>query len=177
MFLTLPVSADFAHLRDEAKSLKKRTAAGEPEALSFVEFHRGPSQEPIKLADVQFALARAYGFKSWPRLKAFVEAQAHTPLERGNLLLKELFGDNWALLQELYERRGELPADDIFIAAGLGNAAAVESLLAADPSLAQRLGGPKQTQAITYAAHGRFYLLDDSYRVRQQQIVKLLLSD
>ena len=36
-------------------------------------------QKPIKLADVQFALARAYGFKSWPRLKAFVEAQAHTP--------------------------------------------------------------------------------------------------
>jgi len=181
MFLTLPVSADFAHLRDEAKSLKKRTASGEREALAFVEFHggasaRGPSAQPIKLADVQFALARAYGFKSWPRLKAFVEAQAHTPRERGNRLLKELFGDNWALLQELYERRNELPADDIFIAAGLGNAAAVESLLAADPSLAQRLGGPKQTQAITYAAHGRFYLLDDSYRARQQQIVKLLLA-
>ena len=103
MFLTLPVSADFAHLRDEAKSLKKRAASGEREALSFVEFHRGPSAEPIKLADVQFALARAYGFKSWPRLKAFVEAQAHTPLERGNRLLKELFGVNWALLQELYE--------------------------------------------------------------------------
>jgi ankyrin repeat protein len=176
MFLTLPVSPDFAHLREAAKSLKKRTASGDRAAVAFVEFHKGPAAEPIKLADVQFALARAYGFKSWPRLKAYVEAQAHTPLERGNLLLKGLFGDNWALLQELYERRAELPADDIFIAAGLGNAAAVESLLAADPSLARRPGGPKQTQAITYAAHGRFYLLDDSYRERQQQIVKLLLS-
>jgi hypothetical protein len=137
---------------------------------------RGPSTEPIKLADVQFALARAYGFQSWPRLKAFVEAQADTPAERGTLLLKELFGDNWALRQELYERRAELPADDFFVAAVLGNVAAVESLLAADPSLAQRLGGPKQTQAITYAAHSRFYLIDASYCARQQQIIKLLLA-
>jgi ankyrin repeat protein len=105
-----------------------------------------------------------------------VEAQAHTPAERGNLLLKELFGDNRALRQELYERRAELPADDFFVAAVLGNVAAVESLLATDPSLAQRLGGPKQTQAISYAAHSRFYLIDESYSARQQQIVKLLLS-
>jgi hypothetical protein len=152
MFRTLPRSPDLAHLRDEAKSLELRTAAGDREALAFVEFHKGASVPGssagrIELADVQFALARAYGFKSWPRLKAYVEAQAHTPLERGDLLLKELFGDNWALLQELYERRDELPSDDIFIAAGLGNAVAVESLLTADSSLAKRLGGPKQTQA------------------------------
>jgi ankyrin repeat protein len=187
MFRTLPRSADLAHLREEAKSLKKRAAAGDEQAVAFVDFHggasarsasaRGPSTEAIKLADVQFALARAYGFKSWPRLKAFVEAQAHTPEERGNLLLKELFGDNRALRLELYERRAELPADNIFVASVLGNVAAVESLLAADPSLAQRLGGPKQTQAITYAAHSRFFLIDASYSARQQQIVKLLLAN
>jgi hypothetical protein len=28
----------------------------------------------------------------------FLTHPAHTPLERGNLLLRELFGDNWALL-------------------------------------------------------------------------------
>jgi len=105
-----------------------------------------------------------------------VEAPAHTPSERGNRLLVALFGENWALLRELYEHRDALPADDIFIAAALGNVAAVESLLAADPSLARCTGGPKQTQAITYAAHGRFYLLDYSYAERQQRIVKLLLA-
>jgi ankyrin repeat protein len=201
MFHTLPRSPDLAHLRDEAKTLKKRTAAGDPEAIAFVEFHVGgasarsapatgaPAAQsasipspgkfsgPIKLADVQFALARAYGFKSWPRLKAFVEAQAHTPAERGDLLLKELFGDNWPLRQELYERRAELPADNIFVAAVLGNVAAVESLLAADPTLAQRVGGPKKTQAITYAAHARFFLVDDTYLTRQQRIIELLLAN
>src|SRR3569833_536287 len=91
-------------------------------------------------------------------------------------LLKELFGDNWAVLRELYERRAELPADDIFIAAALGNVTAVAALLAADPPLAQRAGGPQETQAITYAAHGRFYLFDHGYAGRQQQIVKLLLA-
>lgn len=177
MFLTLPRSADLVHLREEAKSLKKRTAAGDRQAVAFVDFHREPSDEPIKLADVQFALARAYGFKSWPRLKAFVEAQAHSPAERANLLLKELFGDNWALHLELYERRAELPVDNIFVAAALGDVAVVESLLVADPSLARSSGGPRQTQAISYAAFGRFFLLDEAYAARQQRIVKLLLAN
>jgi len=44
-----------------------------------------------------------------------------TPEERGNLLLKELFGDNRALRLELNERRAELPADNIFLASVLGN--------------------------------------------------------
>ena len=97
-------------------------------------------------------------------------------LRPDSLLLRELFGDNWAVLRELYDRRDELPTDDIFVSAAVGNVTAVESLLAADPSWAIRVGGPGQTQAITYAAFGRFYLLDNSYSDRQQLIVKLLLS-
>src|SRR3569833_3171271 len=101
----------------------------------------------------------------------------HTPEERGTLLLTELFADNWVLLKALYESRAELPTDNIFIAAAIGDANAVQALLAADPSQATRLGGPKQTQAITYAAHGQFYLIDESYPARQQQIVQLLLAN
>ena len=84
--------------------------------------------------------------------------------------------DNYALLHELYERRASLPASDFFLAAALGDVATVESMLAAEPGWASRVGGPRQTPAITYAAFARFSLVDGSYPARQQQVVSLLLS-
>ena len=80
------------------------------------------------------------------------------------------------MLHELYERRASLPASDFFLAAALGDVATVESMLAAEPAWASRVGGPRQTPAITYAAFARFSLVDGSYPARQQQVVSLLLS-
>ena len=175
-YRSLPLSPDLGHLRDEAKSLKKRCDSADASAIAFVDFHRGESAGAVKLADAQFAVARSYGFKSWARLKAFVEAQSRSPEERGALLLKSLFYGNHALLRELYERRESLPASDFFVAATLGNVAIVESMLAADAAWASRVGGPMQTQAITYASYARFGQMDDSYSLRQQRVVTLLLA-
>ncbi len=175
-FRTLPRSPDLDHLRDEAKALKKQCAAGDSQAAAFVQFHRGEARKPVQLADAQLAIARAYGFKSWTRLKAHVEAQAHTPAQRGELLLKTLFTDNLPLLEELYERRDILPSRDFFLAAAVGDVAVVESMLAADPTWATRVGGPSQTQAITYASYGRFAALDETYAARQQTIIQLMLA-
>lgn len=175
-YRSLPRSPDLGHLRDEAKSLKKICASGDPVAIAFIDFHRGKTPNAVKLADAQFALARSYGFKSWARLKAFVEAQACSPEERGALLLETLFTENHSLLQELYDRRESLPKADFFVAAAVGNLAVVESMLAADSAWASRVGGPMQTQAITYAAYARFWLTDSTYLARQRRIVTLLLS-
>src|SRR5688572_20207102 len=99
-----------------------------------------------------------------------------SPEERGGLLLQSLFADNHALLQELYNRPEGLPASDFFVAAALGNVAVVESMLAADSAWASRVGGPMQTQALTYAAYARFGQTDETYSLRQQRVVTLLLS-
>ena len=175
-FRSLPRSPDLGHLREEAKSLHKSHASGDPGAVGFVDVHRGKTADTVKLADAQFVVARSYGFKSWNRLKVFVEAQARSSDELGVLLLQTLFTENLSLLEELYARRESLPSADFFLAAALGDVAVVESMLTADSTWALRLGGPLQTQAITYAAHARFGLVDDTYLARQQQIVRLLLS-
>lgn len=116
-YQTLPRSPDLARLREQAKSLKTRCASDDPDAIAFVIFHRQETHTAVKLADAQFALARSYGFKSWVRLKAFVEAQAHTPAERGEQLLNTLFTDNLWLLEELYQRRESLPSSDFILCA------------------------------------------------------------
>ena len=61
MSRTLPAHANLDHLRKQAKDRL-------PELQQ-----RNPGS---KLADAQHAIAREYGFASWPRLKAHVESIA-----------------------------------------------------------------------------------------------------
>ena len=64
----LPVRPDLLQLRHQAKELLARIRAGDSQALQlFSTAHGGTAPEP-KLSAVQFALARSYGVKSWPRL-------------------------------------------------------------------------------------------------------------
>ena len=59
MSRTLPPRPNLNHLKKEAKSRLRQMQATSPGA---------------RLADAQHALARDYGFASWPKLKAHVEA-------------------------------------------------------------------------------------------------------
>lgn len=66
----IPVRPDLDQLKHQAKDLLKFLRAGDPAAI--VEFRanhpKDVDPEDAILADAQFALARAYGIKSWPRL-------------------------------------------------------------------------------------------------------------
>lgn len=66
----IPVRPDLEQLKHQAKDLLRAYKDGNADAVSeFTENHpNAPSPADAKLADVQFALARAYGIKSWPRL-------------------------------------------------------------------------------------------------------------
>jgi ankyrin repeat protein len=69
----LPDHPSLEHLRKQAKDLLKAFLAGEPSALADVRrFERNPSSD-FSLSDAQRVLSRAYGFQSWPKLKAFVD--------------------------------------------------------------------------------------------------------
>ena len=65
---------DLAQLKRQAKELLKGFAAGNPPAVAEVGGHyRGADAKSFALSDAQLVLARAYGFRSWPALKAFVD--------------------------------------------------------------------------------------------------------
>lgn len=70
----LPERPDLDHLRGQAKTLLdalREADAGAVERAKRVLAHRG---EAWQLADAQFVIAREYGFASWPKLAAHVEA-------------------------------------------------------------------------------------------------------
>ena len=68
----LPDRPSLEQLRKQAKDLLRDARAGDPTALARVVANHS-SGAPILLADAQLALAREYGFASWPRLRRHVE--------------------------------------------------------------------------------------------------------
>jgi len=175
-YRNIPLSPDLHHLKLEAKTLKKQFNSGDSGARDFASFHLTMRPGQLKLAEAQLAIARSYGFKSWPRLKAYVEAHSLNREDRADLLLKSIFESNYALLEELYSQRETLSGLNIFVTSALGDLETVRSVLEGNPQLATLVGGPRETQPITYVAHAPFGIWDHAYTERQQGIVKLLLK-
>jgi ankyrin repeat protein len=65
---------DLDQLKRQAKELLAAFIAGEAEAVAEVKTHYHDAEAAgFALHDAQLVLARAYGFDSWPKLKAFVD--------------------------------------------------------------------------------------------------------
>ncbi len=70
----LPEQPNLEQLRKQAKDLLKAYLAGDAHAFEEVSrFYRSSRGSDFSLSDAQRVLARAYGFQSWPKLKAFVD--------------------------------------------------------------------------------------------------------
>lgn len=75
MTLPLPSRPSLARLRDQARALQRACRAHEPSALArLAAIFPDAAGESLALAKAQAVVAREYGFASWPRLKAHVEA-------------------------------------------------------------------------------------------------------
>lgn len=84
----LPPKPDPEHLKRQARRLLSRCAAGDPQACQRLrEFHprlasatdQAISDARLTWSDGLFAIAREYGFASWPRLKARIASPTDTP--------------------------------------------------------------------------------------------------
>jgi ankyrin repeat protein len=84
MSKSLPARANLEQLKNQAKDLLKALHAGEPAALQRIREHhpdrRNATESQLRAAalnDAQLAIAREYGFQSWPRLKHELDRRAH----------------------------------------------------------------------------------------------------
>jgi ankyrin repeat protein len=70
----LPQQPNLEQLRKQAKDLLEQYRAADPAALTEIQkFEPRPDPAAFALHDAQRVLARAYGFESWAKLKAFVD--------------------------------------------------------------------------------------------------------
>jgi ankyrin repeat protein len=71
---TLPPHPDLRHIRRQAKQLRDGFVRGDAAAVAEVTTHyHGAQGATFALHDAQLVIARAYGFDSWPKLKAAVQ--------------------------------------------------------------------------------------------------------
>jgi Ankyrin repeats (3 copies) len=92
----LPPHPNLDQLKHQAKDLLKARQAGDAAALQRIrEFHprfarlsdAAIAAATFTLTDAQLAIAREYGFSSWPRLRARIERS--TPADKGSLPQQE----------------------------------------------------------------------------------------
>src|SRR5579871_2631448 len=70
----LPAEANLEQLKKQAKDLLDEFRSGQPGAVAEVKlFERDPDPARFALNDAQRVVARAYGYESWTKLKAFVD--------------------------------------------------------------------------------------------------------
>jgi hypothetical protein len=68
----LPPQPNLEQLRKQAKDLLDGYREGDPAAVAEVrQFEREPDARSFALNDAQRVVARAYGYASWTKLKAF----------------------------------------------------------------------------------------------------------
>jgi ankyrin repeat protein len=73
-FRRLPDPPNLEQLRKQAKDLLRAYRSANPAAVAEVNhFEKDPDAATFALNDAQRILARAYGFRSWSKLKAFVD--------------------------------------------------------------------------------------------------------
>jgi len=188
----LPARARVDQLKKQAKDLLAELRAGAPDALERVRsshprFARtsAPAAATAKLllADTQLVVAREYGFANWTKLRARVQAidladpvtafleAASAPLD-GDSHASGTLDRADAILAE----HPRLAAEDVYVAALLGDEEAVRRFLDRDGHDASATGGLYDWDALTYLCFSRYLRLDAGRADAFVRTARLLLE-
>lgn len=99
----LPARPNLEHLKKQARLLLRQSLEGDAAAADRLR-DVGVSSQP-KLADALHAIAREYGFESWPALKGHVESQSDDPVQA---LTGAVRANDAALVRQVLKRHPSL---------------------------------------------------------------------
>jgi ankyrin repeat protein len=154
---SLPVRPDLSELRDEAK---RRRAAGEFRSIALA----------------QLAIAREYGFRSWPRLKFHVEALTLDAPARATALIASVTSADLRRAWALLDADPGLARHDLACACAAGEADEVMRRLAARPAVVSEPTGPNGWEPILYACFSRLLRGDPERAPGIREVVRRLLA-
>lgn len=181
----LPDHANLEHLKNQAKALQQAVRSGDADAITRLRAHHprlaavadnAPELHALKRSDAQLALAREYGFTSWPKLRAHLAVvekytrRPHLAPARSDpdghrdadeflrLACLRYGGDNSEdrdQARELLAAHPEFASTNIHTMAAAGDVAAARDLLARDHAAVSREGGPHRWEPLLYACYSR----------------------
>lgn len=151
---TLPARPHLDHLKKQAKTLLDGIRRGDPESLERIRLalpaaarldHAAIATMELRLHDAQSCLAREYGFDSWSQLKDYVALQTVSvdAATRKRQWRQWAFGHGYqeakpALAERLLREHPDLLDGEPALACAIGDVAAVQAAIAADPAWVDR---------------------------------------
>jgi hypothetical protein len=168
----LPPRPDLGQLRRQAKDLLSAARAGDPEAAGRIQSVSGQ----VTLASAQLAVAREYGFPSWPRLKAEAEARATDLAQKADAFLEASIRDWTGRAARMLAATPELATYDFRTAVVLGDAGRVREVLERDPDLATRPDSRTGWLPLHAVCASRWHVLDPGRAGGLVEVARLLLD-
>jgi ankyrin repeat protein len=168
----LPEHPDLDHLRRQARDLLRAVRAGDADALRRLE----PATAQPTLAAAQLAVAREYGFASWPKLKAEVEARTLALAEKAEAFCRASVSDWTGRAVRMLAETPELAGYDFATAVVLGDVPRVRLALARDPGLATRHDSQSGWTALHLVSGSRWHSLDPTRADGLVAVARLLLD-
>jgi ankyrin repeat protein len=168
----LPARPNLDHLRREARDLLRAAQAGDPAAAGRI---AAVSAAPT-LASAQLALAREYGFASWARLKAEVQARTTDLARQAEAFCEASIRDWTGRAARMLAANPELAGYNLATAVILGDAARVRTELARDPGLATRVDARTGWTALHAACASQWNRLDPARTDGLLAVARLLLD-
>src|SRR5690242_5597955 len=169
---TLPARPDLSHLRREARDLLRAAQAGDTTAAGRITAVSGG----INLTAAQLAVARDYGFASWARLKAAVDARTRDMADQARRFCEASIRDWSGQAARMLEASPELAGYSFATAVVLGDADRVRRDLARDPDLAGRPDEHSGFTPLHAACASRWHRLDPARADGLTEVTRLLLE-
>jgi ankyrin repeat protein len=169
---TLPARPDLSHLRREARDLLRAAQAGDSTAADRITAVSGS----VNLTAARLAVARDYGFASWARLKAAVDAGTRDVAEQARRFCEASIRDWSGQAIRMLEAAPELAGHSFATAVVLGDADRVSRDLARDPSLATTPDGHSGFTPLHAACASRWHRLDPARADGLTEVARLLLG-
>jgi ankyrin repeat protein len=168
----LPARPSLDHLRHEARDLLRAAQASDPAAAGRI---RAVSATQT-LASAQLAVAREYGFASWARLKAAVEARTTDLARQAEMFCEASIRDWTGRAARMLAANPELADYNFATAVVLGDAARVQAEIAGDPGLATRVDARTGWTPLHAACASRWHQLDPARAGGLVAVTRLLLD-
>jgi ankyrin repeat protein len=168
----LPARPDLDQLRHQAKDLLSAAKAGDAAAAGRIRVVSGQ----LTLASAQLAIARDYGFASWPQLKAGVQERATDLAEKVTAFCEASVRDWTGLAARMLAATPEIAGYNLATAVLLGDAARVRAGIERDPAAATRPDARSGWTPLHAVCASRWHRLDPARADGMAAVAELLLD-
>ena len=169
---TVPTHPNLDQLRHQAKDLLRAAREGDSDAVGRI---RAVS-EHLSLATAQLALAREYGFGSWPALKADVEARTQDLAAAVGTFCVASIRDWSGRAARLLAARPEIAESGFPVAVLLGDEARVRAAIERDPGIATRTDEGTNWTPLHAVCASRWHRLDPARADGLLAVARLFLD-